>query len=232
MSDDGQVSGADDVSGANTQTPEPQSGARGGADDGQGTVAREDYERVKRDMLKYKDERKALTDRQAEMQAAIEKLQTERKREAEDYKGLYEETLGKYETEREKRQKMFDGLVRETKARKALPELKKRGLRDDALNLLDYEDFSDIDHEMTDQGTIIAHDTSSFVDRFQQRYPYAFEKPKPPSVNNGGGGGSAVDGGDITIEKLAELQRNRNKSPEDKARYLDARKRFESRRQA
>ena len=126
---------------------------------------------------------------------------------------------------------MFDGLVRETKARKALPELKKRGLRDDALNLLDYEDFSDIDHEITDQGTIIAHDSTSFADRFQQRYPYAFEKPKPPSVNNGCGG-SAVDGGEITIEKLAVLQRNRNKSPEDKAKYLEARKRLEERRQA
>lgn len=220
MSDGDPTGGASTGGGAADPNPDPNGGA-GGAGAGE-SVSKEDYERVKRDMLKYKDERKTYQDQLAAVQADLEAIKTQRRQESEDYKGLAEDYKSKYESEREKRERLFNGLIRETKHRAALPELKKRGLLDNALVLLEQESFDDIDHELTDQGTILTHDVSSFADRFQKKYPFAFEKPKPPSVNNGGGGSSAVDGGNITIEKLTQLRNARGKSPEDKAKYLAA----------
>lgn len=205
--------------GGDNQTP-PPSGSN--PVDGKGPVAWADHERALNDMHRFKTEARAAAAKLAELSSTVEDLKKKALTESQDFKTLYE-------TEREKRQaaetakgELQGAVVMQERHRAAYPALKKAGLRDDAENLLDHLDLSDIEVEATTGGRFVTSGVESFVEKVAKKYPYAFAKTPPPNVNGSSGSGLPA-GQKWNPDKLFVLERDCKKKG-DMAPYYAAHK--------
>lgn len=195
------------------------SGDGGGSADGAGnsgsgsntndeTVPLAKYQHMQSDLGKAKDKLRSERER---ADAAEAKL-----REQEDQR-LEDEGKHKERAEREKQradsaeQKLTDAENRfknSEKRRHLQPALKQAGLRDDAMNLLDHQDLSSIEVQVSETGQTTVQGLNEFVDQMKNSYAYAFQKPTADTINgsggsSGGGGGS----GEITAQKVFEAEK-------------------------
>lgn len=151
-------------------------------------------------------------DRLDEALGTVESLKTQGLREKEDYKALYERESTARQEAQEKLERQRTALFNSERHRAVFPELKKAGLRDDAENLVNLHDWAGVDVDLTSNGLFNVSGVDSAIETFKNSHPYAFEKPKAPRVNGSPGSGGVPSNGELTAQKVIEIENECRKS--------------------
>lgn len=184
------------------------------------TINPDDHKRALNDMLKYKQMLKDSQGTIETLQSQIDAINRKSLQEKEDFKGLYETTQSKLSEEMERNKKLQSAFLYSERHRAVFPALKKEGFRDDAQNLLDMLDLSDVDVEATSEGRFLVNGVDSWVESFKAKYPYAFAQKKAPLINTGTGGDRFTPQS-MTPSRLLEIEAECKKTG-DKAPYYSA----------
>lgn len=186
----GGASGGND-GGSGGTGDEGGSGGTGGGDD---KVSRADHQRALDDMHRFKTEAKKNKEQLDALQAETAASKAAKDQETGNFKNLWEAEKTARVAADEKADRMRTAVVQSERHRAVYPELKKAGFRDDAKNLLEKLDLSDIEVEFTTSGRISCLGVDTFVEKIKREHAYAFETKKAPRTNSGGGGGGGGNG--------------------------------------
>ncbi len=132
------------------------------------TVSREQFERVSKDMHRFKEEAKA-----AKLKA--EELERQRLKEANDYKTLYEQERQAKEELAQKQERLTQATIYDKKHSAVVAAFKAKGLRKEAE--IDVENLSldELQIETTSTGRINVLGVDEFVERQKQLRPHWFK---------------------------------------------------------
>jgi hypothetical protein len=172
-------------------------------------------DRIKRDMLKYKDEN-------AQLKASIEDMKLKGHKEKEDWKTVAEHHEIKAKEFETKFNGLKDGLVREKKISALIIEAQKQGITPASLPDLELLDFDEVQVETTSTGKILVSGQDRAIAKLKTMRPHWFSTNVPsvnPSTPNVGTPNSNV----VTIADLnaAEAQYKKTKSEADKKNYYE-----------
>lgn len=163
------------------------------------------YRRLKADLKKERDKRKAL-------EADARKRADDAKREEGKFRELAEERERERDEANEKLSKTEQTFRNTLRAQRVLALAEKAGLRDTARDDLDLLDLDDIEVEETDSGRYIVRGADKFVEKLKKNKPHWFQEQKKTTFNSGGGKGSGgkggeEDAGEVTAAKLWETEK-------------------------
>lgn len=199
------------------QTPvEPTIEAVPPTENQQDFVNRKDHERAIADMHKFK--KLAL-----EKDDALRKLETEKMKEKEQYKELWEKSEKEKADAIEESSKIKNAYFNGQKFSALKAECAKLGILDSAVSDLDMVDLSEIRTETTSTGRINVLNAKEIAEDIKRRRPHWFGSPGAGKVNTqvpqvvSGDKGSLMD-----IVKRAEDQWKKTRSAQDEAAYRDA----------
>lgn len=187
--------------------------------DNEELVPKSTAERYKKDLLKWKDR---AADTSKKLDEALERLSA-LETNGEDGKAKADRLAKEVDTWKSKYEKANEGFVYSEKYRAVFGELKKLGLRDDAEDILEYEDLADIEVETTSKGRVEVHGAKDWASSFFNKRKYLFDPKKTVKVNSADGrntGGSS-DSEKITPSMVVEAEKLAKKTgkPEHKADY-------------
>lgn len=194
----------------------------GGASNKQ--VNYEDHKRAIDDLHKYKSKWRESSEKIDELTQQLENMKQTSLKEKEDYKSLYEQTVGQLDEERNRNKSLKDSVIYSEKYRAVYPQLKKMGFRDEAQNLLDMLDLKDLEVETTSEGRFLVSGVDQWAETFKAKYPYAFKQALGPTVNSPGSSLPPKED-KLTPAKLFEIEKECRKKG-DMAPYYDAFKKY------
>lgn len=191
------------------------SGANGGQDNTQRTVAFEDHKRALDDLHKFKTQAREYESKLSELQTKLESRSKEELEGQGNFKTLYEqEKQARAELEK-KYGGLKESITYNEKFKAANAALAKAGLRPEALKILERESLEALEVEATSQGRFLVHGVDLFVDNFKKSFPFAFQDQKPPTVNSGGGASGSMGDDELTPAYMVKLEKT------DRAKYLE-----------
>lgn len=186
-------------------------------------VAKSAYDQVSNDMHKYKN-------RVRELEAAQNQLETDRLKEKEEYKTLYEksqEEANKWKKEAESGQALFSNTQKyEAVKRHAV----QAGILDEAVDDLEMLDLEGVEIETTNKGRFTVRGAKEFVDSLKTKKPYWFKSVKAPKINPGGGGAKPTEKGDLTASDVYEAERQYKAGKITQKQYYELHQRYLSQR--
>lgn len=186
-------------------------------------VSKTAYDQVSNDMHKYKN-------RVRELEAAQNQLETDRLKEKEEYKTLYEksqEELNKWKKEAETGKVLFSDTQKyEAVKRHAV----QAGILDEAVDDLELIDLDGVEIETTDKGRYVVRGAKEFVDSLKTKKPYWFKSTKAPKINSGGGSAKPVKEGDLTAQDVYEAERAFKAGKITQKQYHETHQRYLSQR--
>lgn len=172
-------------------------------------------DRIKKDMLKYKDE--AATLRQQ-----IEDMKLKGHKEKEDWKTVaehHEQKAKEYET---KFTGLQSALVNEKKVQALTIEAQKQGINPNSIPDLELLDFPEVNVETTSTGKILVSGQDRAIAKLKTLRPHWFTNAVP-SVNPATPNVRPTLSGNVTIADInaAEAQWKKTKSESDKKHYYE-----------
>lgn len=145
------------------------------------------YERTKNDMHKFKRQFMEQQTKLEKMQAELEKAETEKLKNSENYKELWEKERQAKEDLKGKLSQ-FSSTVLEDKRRDAIKqELLKNNFDTDFLDIVDAFDTSDVLVETTSNGSFVVNGADTWVEALKSTKPKMFKQKVDPKVNNATG---------------------------------------------
>ena len=204
----------------------------GGSGDGEGgepkprskSVAWEDHKRAIDDMNKFKKKAQDL-------EARIKSGETDKLKEQNRWKELYEQAQQRAEQAEEKANKIQDSFVNERKYGAVKQAALAAGLRPEAVDDLEAIDLDLVEVETTSKGKLNVLGVTEQISKLQKAKPHWFGGKAAPKVNSGNprvnGGGDDGDGAGITMDQVRALEKKaRSGTSADKQAYHDAMIRF------
>jgi len=156
-------------------------------------------DKVLSDMHKFKSELK-------DMKAEKEKLETEKLKETENYKTLYErekERADKSDVDaKENRDAYFTTQKFDAVKNCAI----EAGLRPEAAKDLELLNLDDVVIEKTDQGRFSLLGVKTKVEAIKKQRPHWFRSANPPNIDTRGGAPGGTDDKELTADYMSELQ--------------------------
>lgn len=198
-------------------TQNPSGGAQGGAggagpsgDSSQSsnnsnnqprTVSWENHQRALDDMHKFKREAE-------EAKAKLGDQESERLKQANDFKALYEKEQKAHSETKTKLTETMNWTVNTQRFNAVKDAALATGLRKEALSDLELVDMSRVKVEATSSGRFFVEGAKEFVDGLKAERPHWFTVGNPPPVNSGGGGtpGAGAAGGQPDGSKKLTVQ--------------------------
>lgn len=137
-----------------------------------------------------------------------------------DFKSLWEVERKQREELEAKLQDTTAAFIQTQKHAAAKDALVKAGLNPDAMRILDKESFDELQVEIQDKRMQVLG-TETLVEKWRKEYGFLFKNERPtPTVNTGGtGNGANFSGGEITAQKLYEIERKHGSRSKE---YTDA----------
>jgi hypothetical protein len=175
-------------------------------------VSWDSHKRALDDMHKFKS---AV----ATLEAKIGEIESDKLKQANDFKTLYEREKADKEALNQKYQQTLQGTVNTHRFSEIRAEAMKAGLVDTAVSDLELLDLSDVEVEATSSGRFIVSGAKEKVERIKSERPHWFRKMGAPSVNGGGGGVATVTKTTADDVYLAEQQMKRGQIT--KAKYQE-----------
>jgi hypothetical protein len=182
----------------------------------------EGNDRIKKDMLKYKDEAERL-------KAQVEEMKLKGHKEKEDWKTVAEHHEQKAKEFEQKYSGLQNALVHEKKIRALTDEAQKHGINPASLADLELLDFDEVSVETTSAGKILVTGQDRAIAKLKTLRPHWFQNTVPsvnPSSPNVGRPTS--DGVTVADLNAAEAQYRKTKSESDKQAYFDLIKKYKS----
>lgn len=181
-------------------------------------------DRIKKDMLRYKDEAAAL-------KAQLEDMKLKGHKDKEDWKTvaeLHEQKAKDYES---KFTGLQSALVNEKKIAALTIEAQKQGINPASLPDLELLDFDEISVETTSTGKILVTGQDKAIAKLRTLRPHWFNQSVPgvnPSTPNLGKPNLGI----VTLADVnaAEAQYNKTKSEVDKKAYFEMIQKFKTQR--
>lgn len=184
------VGGADDSKDQNKK-PDPKPSK---------TVAREDHDRALKDLHKFKREAE-------DTKAALAKIEEERLREKEDWKGLAEREKLKAEKLEADNKKLTDVFLRTQKYSAVKTAAVEAGLLPEALDDLELLELNGVAVETTNTGRYSVQGAKEFVEELKGKKSHWFGHKKPVDINGGTGGGAPGPTKKITPIDLLDAEK-------------------------
>lgn len=178
------------------------------------TVEKSVYESVSNDMHKYKRQAQDNSAANEQLRSEIEALKTDKLKETNNYKELYESTQAKLEETTNQNVTFKKEVVHNMKLDALREHAVKKGLRD--LSDLDIVDLSSMTVETTNTGKFNVLGADLMVENLQKKKAHWFNDGIDPGVNNSTGSYS----NEKKTYSAAELNQLKTKDP---AAYLKAR---------
>lgn len=217
------AAGGDNSGGEGTASGQTTNG--GGTTAGE-TVTRAEFERVQRDMHKYKTAAKELQDKaKADNDAKLkadkkwEDLATQRETEAAEAKA---EAL-----------KLKNSYLNEKKFSAIHAKALALGLREEAASDLEMLDLEKLEVETTNTGKISVLGVDKYVERLKATKPHWFGDLKTPTVDSKGR--KITESSDtVSVAQLVEAEKAAKKSGklEDRTKYQEIHKKYQQQRAA
>ena len=172
-------------------------------------------DRIKKDMLKYKDEA-------AQLRKQIDDLKLNGNKEKEDWKTVAEHHEQKAKEYEQKYSGLKDGLIHEKKISALIIEAQKQGITPASLPDLELLDFDEVSVETTSTGKILVSGQDRAIAKLKTLRPHWFSTSVPnvnPSTPNVGTPNSGI----VTMADLnaAEAQYKKTKTEADKKNYYE-----------
>jgi len=188
-------------------------------------VSKHDLTRALDDLHKYKRQAK-------ELQASLESAQSNRLKEKEDYKSLFEQYEAKWKQELDGHAKTKAEVEYNQKYNAAFASLKKEGLIDEAEKLIDKDSLADLIVEHTDQGRYIIHGKDALVQRWKKELPFAFKSQTAPKINGGGSRKEDLSTGEVTIDRVFQAEKEYKAGKMSQTDYVKVVQLFRNRKKA
>lgn len=179
-------------------------------------------DRIKRDMLKYKDEN-------AQLKASLEDMKLRGHKEKEDWKTVAEHHEIKSKEYETKYNGLKEGLVREKKISALIIEAQKQGITPASLPDLELLDFDEVQVETTSTGKILVSGQDRAIAKLKTMRPHWFST-SVPSVNSTTPNVGVPNSNVVTVADLnaAEAQYKKTKSEADKKNYYEIIQRYKA----
>lgn len=179
-------------------------------------------EEFQRDMHKYKDRFKEAQQAAEQAKRELEAFKRKKLEEAEDYKQLWERSEAEKQAALEESERLKTNVLYSERYRAVLPILKREGLRDDALNLLDKESLEEIEISPTSNGRFHCSGMDDYARKFKSLYPYAFKGKSLNGVNGAGGGGGAPESKTMTARDVIAIEKQVKAGKKPRSDYDNA----------
>lgn len=172
-------------------------------------------DRIKKDMLKYKDEANQL-------RLQVEDMKLKGHKEKEDWKTVAEHHEQKSKEYEQKFNGLKDGLVNEKKLSALIIEAQRQGITPASLPDLELLDFDEVSVETTSTGKILVSGQDRAIAKLKTLRPHWFSA-NIPGINPSTPNVSTPNSGIVTMADLnaAEAQYNKTKSEADKKNYYE-----------
>ena len=179
-------------------------------------VSKSELKKVLDDMMKFKKANQELQTQVKSYEQMAKEAEEKRLVEKEDYKNLYEQWKDKANKAVEEKNGLLKAFENDKKYEVIKRSAVKNGLRDEALDDLEYLDTSDVIIEKTDQGRINIIGADEFVDKLKERKPFWFNDSKAPTLNTSDGSpGSRPK--ELSASDILKLQKEK---PEEYKRII------------
>lgn len=178
--------------------------------------------RIKKDMLKYKDEASSL-------KKQIEDMKMKGHKEKEDWKAVSEHHEQKAKEYEQKYSGLKEGLIREKKISALMIEAQKQGMMAASLPDLELLDFDDVIVETTSTGKILVTGQDRSIAKLKTLRPHWFTT-SVPSVNITTPKVGPANSDIVTMADLntAESQYKKTRSESDKKNYYEIIQKYKS----
>lgn len=204
----------DQTSGTPVETPTPPAESVTPPADNGGAVNRADHERALRDLHRFKEE-----SRQA--QEKLKEAETNRLKEQQNWKTLYEQTLEEKKKLEGQVKFMTEGQINSLKMSSLKNEAARLGLLDSAMEDLEMLDLSDLIVETTNNGKARVVNAQTYAEMLKSKKPHWFGSKAAPQVNTSS---PSIVNGPVTQKTILELQTefSKNPTPENQKKLKDA----------
>jgi hypothetical protein len=179
-------------------------------------IVEDGNDRIKKDMLKYKDEA-------ARLQAQVEDMKLRGHKEKEDWKTVAEHHEGKSKDFEAKFNGLKDSLIQERKISALTIEAQKHGINPASLSDLELLDFDEVSVETTSTGKILVSGQDRAIAKLKTLRPHWFTT-SVPNVNPANPNVLRPNSGDhVSLADLnaAEANYRKTKSELDKKIYSE-----------
>lgn len=179
-------------------------------------------DRIKKDMLKYKDEA-------AQLRAQVEDMKLRGHKEKEDWKTVAEHHEQKAKEYEQKFNGLKDGLINEKKISALVIEAQKQGINPASLPDLELLDFEEVSVETTSTGKILVTGQDRAIAKLKTLRPHWFSN-SVPSVNPSTPNVRTPSSDVVTVADLnnAEANWKKTKSESDKKIYFELIQKYKS----
>lgn len=151
------------------------------------------------DMHKFKEELKQTKDK-------LSALETEKLKNNQDYKSLWEQTQKAKEEAEAKAEKLTSAIFETQRFDAVKTAAMQAGILNEALGDLELIKLDDIVVETTSQGRYIVNGAKEKVESLKKEKPHWFKKPGAPNVNAGGGSTGNTTNGELTATYMEALK--------------------------
>jgi len=172
-------------------------------------------EQYKADMFKFKDKVRDLETKLGDMES-------QRLKENEDYKALYEREKAAAEAAKKKAEDLGGYLEQDKKFNEVRAEALQAGLRRDAVNDLELlGKFDGVQVEVTNTGRFEVHGAKDFVHQLKQSRPHWFSDTTAPQVNGGRGGAASPTAKTLSVSDAVAVERKYMRKEITRDQYLE-----------
>lgn len=179
-------------------------------------VAWEDHKRALDDLHKFKKQ-------VSELETKFSQIEDQRLRDQNDWKQLAEKEKKRADDADAKVKTITGSLVLTQKHQAVQKAALDAGIRQEALADLDLLDLNEVQVEATSTGRYIVSGANEYIDELKAKKPHWFKTAKAPNLNTGGGGAPRdTKSGEITAEKIVQLERGVKAGTVRRETYLAA----------
>jgi len=189
-------------------------------EDNGGMISRAEFEKVMKDMHRFKSEAKTNAEK-------LKAKETEDLKKREEYKALYEREAQRAKELEEKDQKRDEAYVNDKKFSTLKAHAEKLGLRSEALADLELVGLDDIVAETTSTGKINILGADKAAERLKQIRPHWFESKSAPKINANTPG--VFSGASISVDDVLSAEKKaKSGKAEDVKAYEETVRKFRS----
>ena len=155
----------------------------------------------------YKEKVAKLESENIKLRGAIDEREKKSLLETENYKVLYEGEAEKRQVAEAEKDKVINSFKIDRKQSAIKEEAIKLGIRDEAINDINFFDSESVIIETTDQGNLNIIGAKEHVEKLKTDKPYMFKDSIPPNINNGAPVGSGST--EWSASKILEMERTK-----------------------
>lgn len=171
-------------------------------------------EQYKADMFKFKE-------RVRELETKLGDQESQRLKEKEDYKALYEREAEARAAAVKKAEDLAGFVQQDKKFNEVKAKAIQAGFRSEAIKDLELFNLDSVSVEATTEGRFIVHGADEYVQNLKQTRPYLFTDNQAPNVNGGRGGASQPTAKKISPYDVLAVEQKWKRREITKEEYSD-----------